>query len=121
MNANNGEQLLLVEKLVEATRAGKIAWTETFEDDTFRCLLDHGLVRISPATRVTGEPAYRLVILNRQNTEVENLLPSSDPEAALYRELFELARQSALRPDRVLKGLLDEVRGKLAAELANTT
>jgi hypothetical protein len=104
----------LLRKLLQATKAKRVTWNDTADEDTFRLTFNTGMVHIG-AMPVLNSSAKELkaTLFNQNNTEVATVEAfaqnTTSDKAALLSELYSLARDSALRPDDVLASVEAEV------------
>jgi hypothetical protein len=104
----------LTKRLLDSTKNGKLSWEETADENTFRLILDVGILHIQ---RVRQEPAlgngvqgdYRLSLLNENNALMGEFEGGETNDSRLLRELYEAARSSALRPNDFLRQVQEEV------------
>jgi len=103
----------LLRKLLLATRAKRITWSDTADEDTFRTTFKTGMVHIGAAPDPkSGDTELKATLFNQNNTEVATVAyyaGDASEKANLLRELFELAQYSALRPDDVLASVETEL------------
>ncbi len=104
----------LMKRLIDSTRAGKLSWEETADENTFRLILDAGIlhiqrVRQQPALGSSIQGEYRLSLLNENNAIVIEFEGGEAEDYRLLRELHEAARLSALRPNDFLRQVQEEV------------
>jgi len=124
--------------LIALTQDAKIKWTETAEEDSFRAILSKGLVRVErhedpyaragegavpvttglpftvpPGFKSFGEFIYSIVFVNDNNRELVRYLPISQEQAAVMKNLWEKAAQSARDSGSKLDDLLNEIAGKV--------
>jgi hypothetical protein len=100
-------------RLLEATRAKQLAWKETSEEQVFRATFKHATVEVG---RFEDDDAHYLQarLYNKNNTVVEEIMGSvnkgvTKEPSPLLRDLFDAARESALRPEDLLKSIEDEL------------
>lgn len=98
----------LMKRLIDSTKAGKLSWEETADENTFRLTLDVGIIHIQQVgSQSAGD--FRLSMLNENNAIVEVFEGGQTEENHLLRELYEAARFSALRANDFLRQLEQEV------------
>lgn len=116
--------VLLLERLHDATRTGKVRWEETAKEGAFRIALGDGLVRIEKGAdydpdRLDSFDFVRASLISRHGETVEELLvedDESDETAGLIRKLYENARTSALSGDELVDSMLADLKaGKTRA------
>ena len=99
------QMLAISKKLLELTEAGKIDWRATDNDNAF-------LYAGSTASVLLGRlpPAWTetLALLNSTGSAVESIREGPNTESVLSN-LYELARQRALQPDRIIADFLREL------------
>ncbi len=114
----------LLNVLLEGTRAGKIKWHETVDDDAFRVVFGAGLVRIeSRLDPVTESALFVVSLLNRQGRAIDTITAATGPNViydpkfpvsySFLSDLYTAARASARASDDVLDSMLrDAEAGK---------
>jgi hypothetical protein len=125
----------LVHDLLRGTRCSSIKWTETADTDSFRALLNTGLVRIervrsdqgwgaSRTTTTTPAPSalnlpfeYCLFVFDDKNKEIGSCSSSdeSGQTMTVLNDLWEEARRSALNAEQKIDFLLQEVASRVGA------
>ncbi|MGE0823336.1 MAG: hypothetical protein AB7G75_15870 [Candidatus Binatia bacterium] len=118
----NEKFLQLLNVLLEGTRAGKIKWHETVDEDAFRVVFGAGLVRIESRLDPVDETTFFVVsLLNRQGRTIEtvtaslNMVTYPEPQVSysFLSDLYTAARASARAADDVLDSILrDAEAGK---------
>jgi hypothetical protein len=100
----------LIKRLIISTRSGKLSWEETADEDLFRLTLDAGIIHIVRIKKKTmrGDD-FKLFFLNQNNTPVQQFEGEEANDQDQLRQLFEAARDSALKPSEVLQRLEQEV------------
>jgi hypothetical protein len=120
---NNERQKLLVLGLFNNTMAGKMAWKEAARDNVFQLSFSSYTVQISPSG--TNSPGlYTIEIVSDEGATVDRF---SDAELAqmfgsmveevpnfmtwdgLLRDLYVVARRTALGADKALDSILGEL------------
>lgn len=110
----------LVRQLMKQTSAGRISWSSTDSENIFMFSGEKSSVLIEQHLDRDGDPWTTLKILNERGTQVEELLSEyeSDPGSGGYRltspsqnlrDLYSLARSSALEIDEVLDSLFSDL------------
>jgi hypothetical protein len=104
----------LMKRLLDSTRAGKLCWEETADENTFRLILDVGILHVEGVRQPTSlgssaQSNYRLSLLNENNVLVGVFEGGQSEDQRLLRELYEAARHSALRPNDFLRQVEQEV------------
>jgi hypothetical protein len=116
------KQRRLVELLLQRTKAGKIEWKTTIDDQAFQVSFRDNTVHLSQHNRADGEFDYKITLLNAEGAvaevfsdmelyEDQEELPP-DQRKSYYKimgDLYELARRAALGSDRILNSILDEL------------
>jgi len=115
----------LLRKLLQATKAKRIVWSSTADEDTFRLTFDTGMVHIG-ATPVPNSNVkeLRATLFNQDYAEIETVAVfagDNSEQGALLLELHALARESALRPDDVLESVEAELDQRMKGVRARTT
>lgn len=125
----------LVNRLFVGTSQGDIKWSETADEDSFRAILNTGLVRVerTPARQngteaktgpnmVFQEPGspfpvgnfeYVLLVLDDKNKEIARYFPDRLERGMTLRNLWELACNSARNAEQKIDGLLEEVESRV--------
>ncbi|HKI37257.1 MAG TPA: hypothetical protein VKA46_35715 [Gemmataceae bacterium] len=102
-------------KLLEATRAKQLAWKETAEEGVYRASFKKATVEVGRFEDEEVEQHYlQARLYNKNNAVVEEIKGSlsngnTKEPSPLLRALYELARDSALRPEDLLKSIEDEL------------
>ena len=104
----------LIKRLLDSTKNGKLSWEETADENTFRLILDVGILHIqrlrhNPAHSNGVQGDYRLSLLNENNALVGDFEGEEANDYRLLYELYEAGRLSALRPNDFLRQVQDEV------------
>jgi hypothetical protein len=92
-----------------------LIWEETAEENTFRLILDAGIVRVEQVSAPENSRlTCKLSLLNETGTLVESFVPGlsrglEDDARRQLEELYEMARNSALKPGEFLRQLEQEV------------
>jgi hypothetical protein len=110
---------ILIQRLYDQTKAGKIAWEETSLTDVFQAAFPKYAVQLIRHERDDTRPGvytYSLHILNDRNAVIEEvtdreLRPSGveSDQGMLLREMYEEVRRQALGVDEALDTLLREL------------
>lgn len=110
----------LIERLLDLTTEGRIAWQETASEDDFVANLSQYVVTISRTDEATGTgeartPRYWIRVADREGTLVDSAsdadfddiltLIGMSPIEGLKR-LFDAARRKALNVDKALSELI---------------
>jgi hypothetical protein len=114
----------LVEKLTELTRADKVIWQETAEENTFLTAVGQSVVTVGRVSSAPSAPCFMRILDATGKTIEEAYAAKSDilteyrarrSEAALdvavrdldrLQNLLELARRSAMKSDKFVSDLL---------------
>jgi hypothetical protein len=116
----------LLKDLLVATRAKRLTWTETADENVFAAALRTGAVNvgyrtassIEVFTASTGRPMEYFATLHSSSDRFIEELTSKDFEQEehpnLLEALYHEARNSALQPDDVFNAIEAEVRKKMA-------
>ena len=108
----------LTQKLLAFTRNDKLKWEETADEQTFRLVVDSGMIQIQerPQDRAftssqPGQPVeHVLTVLNENNVPTVTFTGAhTEGGQRLLRELYDAARDSALRPDQLLDRIDSEI------------
>ena len=126
----------LVSDLYNGTAAKAINWSETADEESFRTILDKGMVRIerrvapqigsregtgaatgdqlaNPQMRIAVDNfEYWLVLFDEKNNEIARYTPENEPRAVTLRNLWELACASARNTEQKIDSLLEELASK---------
>jgi hypothetical protein len=108
--------IAILRKLLDATQSGKLVWSETADEETYRVTFRDGMVNVTRIPGAVDRPLrtkYTANLLNEQNTVVAEFDPQNDIDGALLSNLFQAARESALKPDKVLAGIEAELDSRL--------
>lgn len=125
---NPQEQLAkLTEYLFSSTSHGKIKWLPTADENSFRAVLKTAIVRVEkfrPSERPFGvatsalagmlpDPVvFAVVVVDDKNRTISRYIPDEKSgQTAMVRELWDLARSSALGVDEKINDLLHELQG----------
>jgi hypothetical protein len=120
----------LANRLLVGTGDGAIKWSETADEDSFRAVLNSGLVRIergplleperwdprTPAnsSEKSTEPLeYSLLVLDERNKELGRYVANSPERRLTLRNLWEVAGRSAKNADQKIDSLLQEVENRV--------
>lgn len=116
----------LIAALAEATRDGRLRWTDTADEDAFRLTLPNSMVRIRRFRRAVVadlKPLIEVTLMDAKGKIVEewrvqsqNSFPN-DPEHArqdddfsVVDDLLRIARSSARKSDDLIDQIVREVR-----------
>lgn len=114
----NPKFITLLTKLLEVSQAGRVKWEETPAEYTYRILLDHrAFVHVSrQLTDFSENFLYEATVVNTDGKPVEGISvadtsadTSGTSEIGLLRDLFDVARRSAMDVDGMLDGLIQTV------------
>jgi hypothetical protein len=103
-----------ISRLIDSTKIGKLVWQDTFDEDTYRFLLDKGMIlieriKMQKVDGSLGQPEYKLVILNQNGTPIDSWHPDPGKDHEQLSVLYESARTSALRPSKLLQEMEEAV------------
>jgi hypothetical protein len=98
----------LLRKLLQATKLNRIPWEEGFDDDTFQAVFKGGIVLVRLG-RAPDQPRYTAEILAPSSATIVVHRPEHEAGQKLLKEVYEAARQAALRPDQVLEEISREI------------
>jgi hypothetical protein len=101
----NLDQLLAV--LNAATDRGTIRWEETADEDTFRTMLDFGMVQLS---RRPQPPHYQIELFDQELRLLEEFRPSGEGSQLGIESLYKKVRQAVLNLDAKVQRLLEELK-----------
>jgi hypothetical protein len=101
-------------RLISSTQAQKLAWEETADENIFRLTLEAGMVYIEKVKNSNkvfppGLEHYRMSLLNANGTTVEAFDGEQPQDYSRLKQLYELARESALKPEDFLSNLEREI------------
>jgi hypothetical protein len=115
----NPKFVQLIKSLKTATEQGRIEWSETVDEHTFRALLPNAIVRIAKVfnekmqleDQDLNEPAYIASLVDDGGEVLESVTSGQErgQHYVLLSELFELARRRARRIDDLLDRLITNV------------
>jgi hypothetical protein len=108
----------LLRKLLQATKMKRIVWSDTADENTFRLSFKNGMIHIGEVPNpVFPSKLLTATLFNQNNTPIETIQFGPDgasEEVNLLRELYALARDSALRPDDVLESVEAELDQRMS-------
>jgi hypothetical protein len=108
----------LLRKLLQATKMKRIVWSDTADENTFRLSFKNGMIHIGEVPNpVFPSKLLTATLFNQNNTPIETIQFDADgpsEEGNLLRELYALARESALRPDDVLESVEAELDQRMS-------
>jgi hypothetical protein len=99
----------LVEKLTELTRADKVTWQETVDENTFLTVVGNAVVTVGSVKSYATAPCFIRILDATGKTIKEDLASMSvhdDRDWGRLRTLHELARENALKSEKVVSELL---------------
>jgi len=109
----------LARKLLTFTRNDRLKWDETADEQTFCLVVDSGMIQIQERPQeglfTPSQPAqhpveYVLTVLNENNITAGTFTGAhTEGGQRLLHELYDAARESALRPDRVIDRIDSEI------------
>jgi hypothetical protein len=94
--------------LREATDNGTIRWNETAEEDTFRAILEAGIVHLSP----NGLGGHVLKVFDRRSDLAGTLTPTSPRDIEELARFYDRIRHGTVNFDETYNALLDELRNR---------
>ena len=97
----------ILDRLIELSNEGKVAWVRTVDASTFSAVLGNSSVLISK-----DETGLSLRLLNSAGEDLEHITPADTGEfwgSPRMEELYELARRRALNVDAELDNVLVEL------------
>ncbi len=103
----------LMDRLVGATRAGRVGW-QTRDGETFFVKTKSGAIMVSSRDE-DGHPPYKLTVHDRGDRVVESFTlrdwPGEEADELDHQltELYVLARRRALNIDDVVEGILRDL------------
>lgn len=106
----------IMDRLYKRTDKGEIAWETTAEDGEFQAAFADYAVKVVPRfmTRYASDPDYVLQIFNADGQLLDELsnVDLEEQREDYYetmKELYSGARRKALRVDKALESILDEL------------
>lgn len=104
----------LIKRLLASTKTGKLSWEETADENSFRLMLDAGILHVQRVRQqmplgTSCQGDYRLCLFNENNVLVGEFEGGAAEDFQLLSELFNAARFSALRPNDFLRQVQEEV------------
>jgi len=113
--------LKLMNELKRATIEGRISWEETADEEEFRAVLKPGMVRVGrrPAYDADDEATtvFAITLLNQEGRVVEEFVAHQPASLEPAEELFELARRTALKGEKLLDDFLADLEKRLVKHL----
>lgn|SRR5262249_49881498 len=102
----------LIRRLIAATRHGKLRWEDTAEENLFRLSLSSGMIQIHRRLRQLTDTLFEFefTLVNEHDTVVDEFHGATADDDILLRELWEQARNSALKPDEFLGRIEQEIK-----------
>lgn len=118
----------LLQEAAEETKRGGLVW-KAFNDENFRAPIANGMLLIrrehvpidDAEGNTTVEPVYVIEVSDDQGrvvTEADTSRGMPESPVSLFEDLFEAARKSALRPDRVIGEMLQVLRKRASEAVA---
>jgi len=111
--AINPKFVKLLTAIRDATAHGRVTWSETLDEDTFRVILDRAVVRIG---REYDEYANSIHVVARLADktgvvldEISTANIEDDEVLSLLRAVYDMARSRVLKVDELLDSLISEV------------
>lgn len=108
MTSEKFDTLLLA--MIDSTREGKIRWSPTADQNAFRIALGSGIVQLEMSERANGGKRYAAYLLTREGRLLDEVEDGGAAPRSWLRELYGLARASALRIDRVVDEMLADLQ-----------
>jgi hypothetical protein len=104
-------------QLAHALQGGRYQWEPTAETDAYRVTLDSGMIVVARENTdeerdFPGTGLYSLAVLDEKNREIARLVARTAQDAELLRDVWEQARNAALKPDETLTRILHELLTK---------
>lgn len=107
----------LVEKLTALTRADKVVWQETADENSFLTGVGQSVVIVGRVNSDPSAPCFIRILDHAGKTIEEAYVPdlsSPDRDSAMHdlarlRILLELARRSAMKSEKVVSDLLSSL------------
>ncbi len=96
----------LIEKLTDLTRANKVIWQETADENSFLTGVGESVVIIGREKSFYTAPAFVRILSATGRTIKQAGLSGDQEEQERLRSLHELARSSAVKADKVVSDLL---------------
>lgn len=104
----NPKAMELIDTLIDSTNQGRLEWSKLPYEETYRVPLDREAVRIEKL-----EDYYVLSIFNEEGDQLEAVASRQGGEDyPRFEKLFELARQSSLKLDNVIDGLIKKIKAR---------
>jgi len=111
----------IIQALQRLTDEGRLPWSSTPDEETFRASIPQGIVRIAKVVPTlaesdalaAGEDTYLLTLLDNGGRTVEQHRPSDKLERAMLSRLYIEARRSALKTDDFLEAVLRDLNAKV--------
>jgi hypothetical protein len=105
----NPKFIRLLQRIQESTKAGRIHWEETVDENSFRLVLNPGMIRITRQDSDNSDlPIYVAILIDGGGKVVDTAVGTAS-EAILLDEIWRLARRDAMKAD----GLIDVMIGNL--------
>lgn len=98
----------IIRKLLEKSDAGKLAWKQTYDSETFTCSVEGDFTLEVREFRFSEDERVVLIMRDSANNEIFKLAASRDEVGdltTLLFEIFESARRVALEVDNKLSQL----------------
>jgi hypothetical protein len=111
------KQAQLTRLLLRKSRKGEIDWRPTIHDNTFQVAFKDNTVRI---VQRDEDPAYAIYVANSEGTVVDHFSYEELTEAGaalafdetwftILRDLYDLARRTALGSEKIISDILSEL------------
>jgi len=114
------KMVVLAKKLLSRTKEGKLHWEMTSHDDVYQVAFANYVVRLLSRAGSEGpEIDYIMQILNERgqlvdevsDVDLTRLMASGETMFPAMRDLYDLARRTAMGVEQALTTLLDELDG----------
>jgi len=104
----------LIALLRQGTDRGSLAWTETVEQNRFRCSFGKGTVELIFQTTPPIPDRYGIALFDAKNTLLEELWARSEGDAQAMGDLYDKVRRSVLRIDQAIQDLVNEIQVRVS-------
>jgi hypothetical protein len=96
----------------------RVKWTDTAEEDAFRVTFQGGMVYIAllEGRDMMSGSQYKAMLLDENNHVIQDTQADTidrSPHGLLLQEIFQLARESALQPERVFDSVESQLRRQM--------
>jgi hypothetical protein len=111
--STNPKFVKFLETLRDATRQGRLDWSKTAEEDTFRVLLNQTIVRVGKSFDEIGDRTYYFATLvDSEGETLEHITSDYDDDGAhfeLLKDLYDMARRRSGKVDDLLDRLISDL------------